>query len=129
MFIIFDLTPERQRVDRLHPGTHSPISHLPTGPGLTGTKYSLVLLPGLVAGHLSDLGYFKRTLFISRSVAGFICNSNISRALNQRDFSRCDVSHGRVQEVLATLAFPRLSDWSSRWDGLRSGRFHHVSVV
>jgi len=35
---------------------------------LTCTQYALVFLPGLIAGRLCDLGYFKRTLFISRSV-------------------------------------------------------------
>ena len=35
------------------------------------TQYALILLPGLVAGRLSDLGYFKWTMFISRSATGF----------------------------------------------------------
>jgi len=39
---------------------------------LTCTQYALVFLPGLIAGQLCDLGYFKRTLLISRSATASV---------------------------------------------------------
>ena len=38
------------------------------GTELTSIQYSLVFLPGLLAGRLCDLGCYKRTLLTSRSV-------------------------------------------------------------
>jgi hypothetical protein len=47
-----------------------PTSH---GAELTCIQYAMIFVPGLIVGRLCDLGYFKRTLFISRSVTrGFI---------------------------------------------------------
>ena len=66
-FMVSDLISERQRVDRFHSGTTIPAR--PRDTELTRTQYALVFLPGLIAGRLCDLGYFKRTLFISRSAA------------------------------------------------------------
>jgi len=52
-------------MDRVHSGATTALSH---AIGLTRTQYALILLPGFIAGRLFDLGYFKRTMFISRSV-------------------------------------------------------------
>jgi len=53
--------------------------HLPSEAELTCIQYALILLPGLIAGRLCDLGYFKRTLFISRSVTrGFVPQNHLT---------------------------------------------------
>ena len=77
------------------------------------TQYSLVLLPGLIAGRLSDLGYFKRTAFISRSATGFCFPQRTSfdrQARDQRDPSCSDCAHGRMQGVLAIAPLSRSLD-------------------
>ena len=49
-----------------------PMAPLPHDTGLTCMQYALVLLPGLITGRLCDLGYFKRTMLISRSARGIL---------------------------------------------------------
>jgi len=58
--------PERQRVDWVHSSIGD--LHFPRDTELTWIQYALIFFPGLIAGRLCDIGYFKRTLFISRSV-------------------------------------------------------------
>jgi len=52
-------------MDRVHSGV---TAALPRATELTRTQYAFIFLPGFIAGRLCDLGYFKRTMFVSRSV-------------------------------------------------------------
>ena len=99
---------------------------------LTCIQYAMIFVPGLIVGRLCDLGYFKRTLFISRSVARslFHVTSVIQpQTRNQRVSSRSGHRHGRMQGVLATTPLPGSPDWAVLRDDLRPDPCHRFTVV
>lgn len=79
-------------MDRVRSGKHCPS---PRQTGLRFLQYSLIFLPGLFAGRLCDLGYYKRTLFISRLVIQDFITRHEYKLTNstQRDSSSGDRSH------------------------------------
>jgi hypothetical protein len=126
---VLELMPERQCVDRVHSGTENPP---PRDPDLTRIQYAMIFVPGLIVGRLCDLGYFKRTLFISRSVTRDFISHNerhLTTPRNQYVSSRSGRRHGRMQGVLAATPLPGSPDRVVLWDDLRSDPCHRFTVV